>query len=188
MRRILLPLVASLLAATASAGTIQQQLTPPNSGSNSSSSEFEFGFQLNGFNLSSEAVIIEFDASVYLSLLNATAPAGFTALALQPGTPPGAPGDLVLEEMSGGPILNSVGMFDVNFLLSSTGQPGALPYFVFSVNSDGAFGDLIDSGTTTVQAATTTPEPQGFALVGMSIFAAAVLRSVRRQREERPVL
>jgi hypothetical protein len=179
----LAPVIASLLAVTASAATlISQQLIPPGSGTNSNSSQLQYGFQLSGFNLSNEAIIIEFDSSLYLSLFNAIAPVGYTALAL-PGNSSGEPADLVLEGPFGS-VGQSVpqGLFDVNFTLAAAGQTGPLPYQVFSVDNTGTFGDQVGSGFTSVTAAAVTPEPASFSLAGLSLFAAAAWLIVGRRR------
>ena len=172
---VLVSAFAGILALSAYAGTIGQQLITPASGSASDSDQLEYGFQLNGFNLFQEAVDIQFSSSAYLSVLNATAPAGYTAQVL-PGNSAGEPYDLLLE----GPAA-PVGMFDVNFTLSGTGQTGPLNYLVYSVDSDGNFSSSpIDSGTTLITAAA-TPEPAALSLVGLSLFAAAFRTKIRQR-------
>ena len=172
MTRLLLPLAATVLfAASLSAGTVLEQInfTFPN--------QAQYAFQLNGFNLSqSEALVIEFDPSVYLSLTNASAPSGFSVFVLQPGNPPGTPGDLIFEEMTGGPVLSSVGAFNVGFTLSTFGQAGSLPFSLYNLNTDGTFGNLIQSGTTIAVGA--SPEPVNFALVGIGLLAAAMRKRI----------
>jgi hypothetical protein len=174
MRLILLSTIASMIALTANAATIGQELITPASGSNGNSNQLEYGFQLSGFNLNQEAVDIQFDSAAYLTVLDAMAPAGYTALVL-PGNSAGEPFDLILE----GPAA-PIGTFDVSFTLSGTGQTGPLNYLVYSVDSGGNFSSSpIDSGTTTIEiAGAATPEPVTVRLI---LVAAAALCGLRRR-------
>jgi hypothetical protein len=174
MRFILLSTIAGMMGLTANAATIGQELITPASGSNGNSNELEYGFQLNGFDLDQEAVDIQLDSSAYLTVLDAMAPPGYTALVL-PGNSAGEPFDLLLE----GPAA-PLGTFSVNFTLSGTGQTGPLNYLVYSVDGNGNFSNNpIGSGMTTVEiAGAATPEPVTVRLI---LVAAAALCGLRRR-------
>jgi PEP-CTERM motif len=180
MRRMILwvPLCASFLAANINAGTIDQQT------SNATSSSLEYTFDVSGFNfLGGEALDIQFDPAVYLALLDATAPAGYTVVTLDPNNPPGAPGDFIVEGLMGTQSLTGSNALAVTLTLSGNGAPGPLPYFVYSLDDSGNFGDVVGSGTTTmVNLALATPEPYSLSLAGLGILAAGFLRTVKRWR------
>jgi len=172
MRRIVLPVIATCLALAASGGTIQQQVSPLGSG------VIQYAFQLVGFNLTQgEALDFQFDPSVYASLSGASTPSGFFAIPLQPNNPPGTSGDLIVEEQSTGPVSGSAGPFTVNATLTTSGQPGVVAYNLYSVDNTGTFGSVIQSGVTSLEAnGLATPEPGSFALAGLSLVVAGILR------------
>ncbi len=178
MRRLSFLVVAGSLAVSASGGTIQEQISAL--GANT----FEYTFQLTGFDLAlGQALDIEFDPAVYLSLSGPSGPAGFTLTALQPGNPPGTTGDFIVEEPGNGPTSSPAGPFGIGVALSSSGQPGILPFFLYNVDSNGTFENLIQSGTTTLAAGglATTPEPFGFWPVGLGLLAAGWSRKLAAQ-------
>ncbi|HME06744.1 MAG TPA: hypothetical protein VKG25_06820 [Bryobacteraceae bacterium] len=174
MLRMSFLVVAGSLAWSASGGTVQEQISALGPAT------FQYTFQLTGFDLAQgQALDIEFDPAVYLSLSNPSGPAGFNIVALQPGNPPGTTGDFIVEEPSSGPASSPIGPFEVDATLSATGQPGTLPFFLYNVNSSGMFENLVQSGATILVAgALATPEPFGFWSVGLSLLASGLWRKV----------
>lgn len=163
--------MTTLLAFAAHGGMVQQKAINVGPGL------YEYDFQLIGFSLTQgEALDIEFDPSIYLSLSNPSAPAGFSAIDLQPNNPPGTPGDVIFEENGNGPVNGSAGPFSVQFTLSATGGLGPVSYSLYSIDNNGAFGNQIQVGTTTFNLGLVTPEPGSFLLAGMVLCAVGIGR------------
>jgi len=172
MLRLSYLVVAILMAVSLNAGVVQEQVTPA-----LTPATFQFAFQLSGFDLSAgQALDIEFDPAVYLALSDGSAPAGFNVTLLQPNNPQGTTGDFIVEENSGA-TASSAGIFSLDAALNAAGQPGSLPFFLYTVDSAGMFEDLIQSGATTlVTGALITPEPLSFWFAGFSLFAVGMSR------------
>jgi hypothetical protein len=159
-----------------SAGTILEKITAVNS------STFQYTFSVSGFDfLQGEALDIQFDPSVYFSLLNPIAPGGFSVITLQPNNPPGAPGDYIIEGLMGTQSLSGPSALAISSTLAGANQPGPLPFFIYQVDSNGNFGNVVGSGTTTILAAA-TPEPFNFSLAGLGLLAAGISRVLKRWR------
>ena len=139
---------------------------------------FHYSFTLNGFDLlQDQAVDLKFDSSVYLSLSNASAPANFSTTVLQPGNPPGAPGDYLLEALISNLALPP-GSVGIDVTLTGLGEPGPLPFSVDQFDAQGHFVGVIPTGMTSDPTSDpVTPEPASVWLTGLGLLAVGILRS-----------
>ena len=136
---------------------------------------FHYRFTLNGFDfLQNQALDIEFNPSVYFSLSNPLAPATFSTTVLQPGNPPGAPGDYLLEAMISNPALPP-GSVGIDVTLFGHKKPGPLKFLVDQFDDQGHFVGVISSGMTADPAA--IPEPVSVSLTGLVMLVSGVFRS-----------
>jgi hypothetical protein len=169
-----------LLAAHLNAGSIAVQALP--TGPKSA----HYTLTLNGFSFLKHWVLdVQFDPSVYFSLSNALDPANFSTQILEPGNPPGAPGDYLLEALIANPVLKpgSVGI-DVTF--TGLGEPKPLPFFIYKFDRYNKFKSLVASGLTydpPPLPVAPTPEPSGVWLTGLGLLVAGILGSRRRHRD-----
>jgi len=138
-------------------------------------SSLRYDFTLSGFDLSQYQVLdLQFNPSVYLSLSDAMVAPNFQVVILQPGNPPGTPGDYLLEAMTPGALTPaSVG---IDFTLAGQEQPGPLPYFVYQFNNQNQFVSVVSSGTTSVGTdPSAIPEPSSFWLAVLGLFVTGIL-------------
>jgi hypothetical protein len=140
-----------------------------------------YTFTLSGFNLLQyQALDLKFDSSTYSSLSDALAPANFSTMIFQPGIPPGAPGDFLVEALISNPALTPGSIGIDATLVPGHGALGPLPFFVYQFDGSGPnaalVGDAVFSGMTTV------PEPAGVSLPVLGLLIAGILGSRWRNR------
>jgi MYXO-CTERM domain-containing protein len=142
---------------------------------------FRYLYLLSGLSLAqNQELDIRFDPSLYGTLSNGVAPAGFDLAVFQPGNPPGSFGDYSLLTLVNNP--STSGVFRVDFTFKGSGTPGAQPFFINQFDASGNFVRIVETGFTTPQGVDTqAPEPAGMALWGTALLiAAAAMRRRRR--------
>jgi hypothetical protein len=175
-----LPLSLVFLAANVNAGSIEGLV------SDAGPSSFEYNFELHGFDLRPHQVLdLQFDGSVYQSLSNAIVPLGFQVVILQPGNPPGTPGDYLLESMAPSTVFTPVSM-GVDFAPVGQEQPGPLPFFIYQFNDQNQFVSVVASGKTTLGTDPPgVPEPPSLALAALGLLTAGFSGIHLRSSSER---
>jgi len=169
-------LFLGLLTAHLNADIIDAVATPTTPGS------VHYSFTLNGFNLLQYQVLdIAFSPSTYSALSDASAPAGFSTTIDPINTPPGAPGDFLIEALTSNPPLTPVSL-GIDAKLVGSGGLGPLQFTVDQFNSSGVNQGAVKgaSGITTDSA---VPEPAGVSLVVLGLLAAFILGSRWRHRD-----
>lgn len=142
---------------------------------------FHYTFTLDGFDLlQNQALDLEFDSSVYLSLSNPVAPATLSTTVLQPDNPPGAPGDYLLLALISNPSLSPESL-SIDVTLIGHKKPGHLKYLIDQFDSQGHFVGVVSSGITS---ASPIPEPASVSLIGLGMLVAGVWRSRWRGRDD----
>jgi hypothetical protein len=171
-------LFLGLLTAQLNADIIDAVATPTTPGS------VHYSFTLSGFNLLQYQVLdLEFSPSTYSALSDASAPAGFSTTIDPINTPPGAPGDFLIEALTSNPTLTP-GSLGIDAKLTGSGGLGPLQFTVDQFNSLGVNNGPVqgESGMTTNPA---VPEPAGVSLVVLGLLAALILGSRWRHRDSR---
>jgi hypothetical protein len=123
-----------------------------------------------------QEIQIRFNASLYNTLSNATAPAPFSASVFQPNNPPNAPGDYLVFTTQNNPSM--AGTFSVDFEWLGGGLPGAQPFFINQFDGGGSFLSVIESGTTQ----NAVPEPATLVITGIGLVALGVVRQRHMRR------
>jgi hypothetical protein len=158
------------LFGTTFAGTIKYEVLPLGG------SSYQYTYDLNGFTFqANEQLDIRFNPTLFASLWNASAPAGFDIQLLQPNNPPGDYGDYsALATMNN---LSGSGSFTVDVSYFGAGLPGPQPFFINQFDADGFYLATTDAGMTMdANAGITTdaPEPSSLCLVSaLALFGAA---------------
>ena len=148
MKFFWLPLWTGLFASSLSAGSIQVQVTTLGS------SSYRFTYFLSNFTFqANQELAIQFDPTLFATLSNPVAPAGFSVVLLQPNNPPGATGYFSARALVSNPSL--LGQFSVDFLYLGSGYPAAQPFIVNQLDQN---GDIQAAAVTTGY----TSSPQGF--------------------------
>lgn len=134
-----------------------------------------YSFTLSGFDLLQYEVLdLQFDPSKYSLLSGALAPPGFSTAIDPVNSPPGAPGDFLVEALTSNPTLTPVSL-GVDAQLTGTGELGPLPFSVFQFDAKGQNEGLVASGKTTDR--DVVPEPTGVSLPVLGLLAACILGS-----------
>ncbi|MEP6715055.1 MAG: hypothetical protein ABJC09_05750 [Terriglobia bacterium] len=145
--------LCAAVSATASP-IITYQVTPP--GVSSPGNVYHYSFQIAGNDFfAGEELDIEFGVSQFTRLQFGQAGQDFDLLLLQPGSPPGAPGEYSALALVDNPLLTP-GSFGVDVTQVGQGPVSQLPFFLYDDRASVSL--LIDSGVAT-SAAAATPEP-----------------------------
>jgi len=170
-------LLIVLAASSAFSATVQFQTT--SLGTVNGQSLFRNNYTLIDTALqTNQALDITFDTALYGTLSNPQGPSNSSIVLLQPNNPPGAAGlfsGLALSNTQP-PIA-----FGVSFIFLGAGQPGSQSFAINQYSPAGALISTITSGVTTPAGTTTVPEPGGFVLAGLGLFAISGWRRMRRQ-------
>jgi hypothetical protein len=176
-RRILcmLSLMTALSAGSLSAANVSFQIT--NLGQNF----YQYSYAVSGIQFQvNQELDIRFDPSLYGSLSNGVAPAGFDLLLLQPNNPPGVDGDYSALSLVNNPSLS--GIFSVKVLYLGNGQPGAQPFFINQLDDSGRLLSVVTQGNSSqAGGGTQTPEPAAWTLAGAGFLIGGLWRTLRRR-------
>ena len=177
MRRLLIALIVCAGIAPSLSATPVISYTLASLGANL----YEYTYQITGLTLlTNQELDLVFGPSMYGTISNGTAPAGFDVALFQPNSPAGANGLFSLLALTNNPSF--AGTFSVDFTWSLPGiLPGAQPWEIFDDNSVPL--QLIGSGTT-VSTVVPTPEPSTWGMTFLSILCAGL---IRRRYRRRPV-
>jgi hypothetical protein len=144
---------------------------------------WEYAYTLKNNTLSEPIwdFLVTFDRALYSGLSVESAPADWDPLVLQPD--PALPSDGFFDSLSlvaGLAPNGEVGGFLVSFDFLGAGTPGAQPFSVF----DASF-ILLETGVTSLAAASTVPEPATvlLLLIGLSCLLLARVFHKRRMRK-----
>src|SRR5438270_1746320 len=157
-RRILclLSLGTALLAGNLGAANVSFQIT--NLGQNL----YQYNYTVSGIQFQvNQELDIRFDPSLYGTLSNGIAPAGFDLLLLQPNNPPGTFGDYSAMALLSNPSLSGTFSVDVRYL--GAGAPGSQQFFINQLDVNGMLVSQVTTGTTASPGGS-VPEPAGWTL------------------------
>ncbi len=175
---ILFPLCACLSISILSGGTVEFSVIP--TGPNA----FHYDYTLTGFPLLvNQELDIRFDPTIFASLANPTAGAGFFVIpCCQPNNPPGVFGDYAILALSN--IATPTGVFGVDVVMIGSAQPGSQPFFLNQLDANGNILFNVAAGFTgssQTAGTSTTPEPSNGQVFALALIAGMACWALRRR-------
>jgi hypothetical protein len=175
---LFLSLFACLAVSNLSAGVVWYDLTQlgPH--------EYHYDYILTGLTFSvNQELDVRFDPTVFESLSNATAGAGFYLVpCCQPNNPSGAFGDYEIIALSA--IASPPGAFGVDVSVPGFEPPAAQPFFINQLDPDGKVLYNITAGFTVADPAdqsSESPEPASGHVIGMGLLVGVTWWATRRR-------
>jgi len=171
MRRRLfsLPLFAALVTANLGAGTIAYQVIDLGGGMD------RYVYTVSGFDLlPHQEIDIQFDATMFAGLTNASAPSPFNVELIQPGNPMGAPGHYsAVTDVEVDLTSSSDGPFIVDFTFTGSGSPGSQMYSINQLDTNDLDIENVVSTGSTVPLSVPVPATAGFAALAFGFVLLA---------------
>lgn len=174
MRTVWLTLSAACLAMSASAATIEFQVSDLGGGN------FRYTYSIASFTACpclGDTLDLSFDPAIYSTVFNGhVAPAtDWSFLLFPPNTPPGAFGDFLVQALVNNPSF--AGPFSVDFTLQAGAHAGSQPFTIFDPN----FSPITTGNTTPLVSG--VPEPATLSLAVAGALLAGVAGYARRRRK-----
>jgi hypothetical protein len=173
---ILFLLCACLSISILSAGTVEFSVIQV--GANT----YHYDYVLTGFPfLVNQELDIRFDPTIFASLANPTAGAGFFVIpCCQPNNPPGVFGDYAILALSD--IATPTGVFGIDAVMIGSAQPGSQPFFLNQLDANGNILFNIQAGFTGTSrtAGQETPEPSNSHIFALVLIAGMAWWALRR--------
>lgn len=179
---LMVPCLAGLLAATASAAPIIDYQTTDLGLNGSGNTVIQFSYTITGLDLlTNQELDIQFDPTVFTQLSNGVAGPGFNLLLFQPNQPIGVQGDYSALATQDHPPLTGPFIVDATLAAGITSPPSGQPFIIYD---DNVFPSTVLFQGTATAATSTSPVPEPVSLLlsagGLLMLGAAGIARRRR--------